>query len=320
MNHLQEEIKIDSLLQAGAAALRKAAMNPEAKQFLMDNPQLFQLLRKAADRYIGGETIEETILKVKNWNAQEMKCSIEFMGENVGSVQEATEATDEFVRICNAIHSQKLDSTVSLDLSHIGLELSHDLCIGNLDRICEAAGDQIEVIISAEDAAKTDRVLNAYRTASEKHEHLAITLQAYLYRTKDDLASIKNNKGRVRIVKGAFETAPGISMSRGAELNEKYLSYIEELLAAGRKCAIATHDTVIQTEAAKLIDQYNPSPDLYEFESLYGIQTERLIELKAKGYKTKLYFVYGKEWYLYLCNRIAENPMNIFQALADITS
>jgi proline dehydrogenase len=319
MNQRQNEISTEALLKTGSAALRKAAMNVEAKQFVMDNPRLFQLFRKAADRYIGGETLDETIIKVKSRNAEDMKCSIEFMGENVRSAEEAVEATDEFVRICKMIHLQELDSTISLDLSHIGLELSQNLCLENLDRICEAAGDRIEVIISAEDAGKTDSVLNAYRRASQKHDQLAITLQAYLYRTKEDLASIKSNKGRIRIVKGAFETPQDISIPRGAELNDVYLQYVDQLLATGRKCAIATHDAIVQKEAVKLIDQYQPSHDLYEFESLYGIQTERLLELKAKGYKTKLYFVYGKEWYLYLCNRIAENPMNIFQALGDIT-
>ena len=60
--------------------------------------------------------------------------------------------------------------------------------------------------------------------------------------------------------------------------------------------------------------------DKYEFESLYGIRNEQLFKLQEEGYSTKLYFVYGKEWYLYLCNRIAEYPLNIFQALADIVS
>ena len=72
--------------------------------------------------------------------------------------------------------------------------------------------------------------------------------------------------------------------------------------------------------AVALIQNYKTSNDVYEFESLYGIQTEQLRNLKEQGYATKLYFVYGKEWYLYLCNRIAEYPLNLFQALDDIIS
>ena len=57
------------------------------------------------------------------------KCSIEFMGESTRTVKEALEAKDEFVNICQTIHNQNLNSTVSLDLSHIGLAISEDLCL-----------------------------------------------------------------------------------------------------------------------------------------------------------------------------------------------
>ena len=58
--------------------------------------------------------------------------------------------------------------------------------------------------------------------------------------------------------------------------------------------------------------------DSYEFESLFGIQSGHLMRLKEEGHPAKIYFVYGKEWYLYLCNRLAEYPLNVFQALNDI--
>ena len=68
------------LIQIGAEALRKAALNEDSKAYILTNPVLFQLFKKAADRYIGGETLEETIVKVKALN--NLKTSIEFMGES----------------------------------------------------------------------------------------------------------------------------------------------------------------------------------------------------------------------------------------------
>jgi proline dehydrogenase len=58
----------------------------------------------------------------------------------------------------------------------------------------------------------------------------------------------------------------------------------------------------------------------YEFESLYGIGTDQLAALKQRGHPAKMYFVYGQQWYLYLCNRIAEHPLNLFTALNDIVN
>jgi proline dehydrogenase len=208
---------------------------------------------------------------------------------------------------------------VSLDLSHIGLNVSKTLCLENLLRICETAAVRgTEVIISAEGTEQTDNVLEVYRRAAATHPGLAITLQAYLHRTKEDFADIVKLPGRIRMVKGAFATPEGLSMPRGAALNDVYLNYVDQLLSSRHACSIATHDDEIQQQARKLVDIHKPTHDLYEFESLYGIQPERLLALKADGYMTKLYFVYGKEWYLYLCNRIAEYPLNLFQAVADM--
>lgn len=307
------------LLLLGANALRKAAMNEEAKNFILSNEILYKAIKKAAERYIGGETLNETIYKVKQHNNIGFKCSMEFMGENTLLEKDANSATDEFIRIVQEIEKQNLNSTVSLDLSHIGLTISKDLCFNNLTVICnEADKNNIEIIISAEGIDRTDAIIEIYKMISKTHKNVSITLQAYLHRTRDDFKDLIQEDGRIRVVKGAFETPMHVSIQRGKKLDEAYLNYIDQLLMQNHKCSIATHHNEIQQEAKKLIQNYKTSEDIYEFESLYGIQTEQLIVLKEEGYSTKLYFVYGKEWYLYLCNRIAEYPMNLFQAINDI--
>lgn len=305
------------LLLLGSEALKKAAINENAKEYLMANPLLFNVLKKAADRYIGGETLNETITKVLKENEKQFKCSIEFMGENTSTIEEANKATNEFLKIIQEIHLRSLNATVSLDLSHIGLAISKDLAYENLSKICNE-NPNIEVTISAEGINRTDNIIDIYKKGSKLFDNLSITMQAYLHRSKDDFKELVKETGRIRIVKGAFETPKKSSIPRGEELNNIYLYYIEHLLSNNHKCSIATHDYIIQQEAKKLINLYNPTNEMYEFESLYGIQTQQLINLKNEGYNTKLYFVYGKEWYLYLCNRIAEYPMNIFRALSDM--
>lgn len=310
---------MEALLHQASAALRKAALNEDAKEYILTNPVPFATLKKAADRYIGGETLAETIEKVKVQNQNGFKCSIEFMGESTRTEAEANAARNEFIAICRQIKLLNLNTTVSLDLSHIGLAIARELCLHNLDMICsEAATGNIEVTISAEDTGRTDAVLRTYYDIARHYNNVAITLQAYLHRTKDDFEEAIKHPGRIRIVKGAFETPAGLSLPRGEELDNRYLEYIERLLAGNHLCGIATHHHKIQLAAKQLIQKYNSDSNVYEFESLYGIQTQQLQALKDEGHPSKLYFVYGKEWYLYLCNRLAEYPLNVFQALADI--
>lgn len=315
-------IKIEKeLLSMGSDALRKAAINEKAKDFLLSNEVLFKIIKKAADRYIGGEILDETIHKVQHYNREGFKCSMEYMGESTYTQKEANEATNEFIKIAKEIKNQNLNSTISLDLSHIGLAISKDLCLVNLTSLCkEAEKNNIEVAISAEGVDRTDAIIEIYKEISKTCKNTSITLQAYLYRTKDDFKELIKEKGRIKMVKGAFETPKSLSIPRGEKLNEVYLNYVDQLLSQNHKCSIATHHHEIQQEAKKLIQYYKVSSEIYEFESLYGIQTEQLRALKEEGYATKLYFVYGKEWYLYLCNRIAEYPLNLFQALDDIVN
>lgn len=310
---------MEALLQQASAALRQAALNEEAKEYILANPVLFATLKKAADRYIGGETLAEMVEKVKLQNKNGFKCSIEFMGESTRTEAEANAARNEFIAICRQIKLLNLNATVSLDLSHIGLAIGRELCLHNLDMICsEAATGNIEVTISAEDTERTDAVLQTYYTIARNYSNVAITLQAYLHRTKDDFQEAIKYAGRIRIVKGAFETPAGLSLPRGEELDSQFLAYIERLLSSNHLCSIATHHNKIQLAAKELIQNYTTDSSLYEFESLYGIQNQQLQVLKDEGYPAKLYFVYGKEWYLYLCNRLAEYPLNVFQALVDI--
>jgi len=51
---------------------------------------------------------------------------------------------------------------------------------------------------------------------------------------------------------------------------------------------------------------------------LYGIRPELAKTPKRWGVATRLYVTYGREWYLYLCHRLAEHPPNLYTALADM--
>jgi proline dehydrogenase len=311
---------MDDLKIKASKALKTAALNESAKHYLLQNKILFDLLLKGAKRYIGGETLEETIVTVKKLNANKFPTSIEFMGESVGSISEAKEVTEEFLKIIDAIKREKLDSIVSLDLSHIGLALDTKLAFDNLKLLADAAIDSnIEIVISAEGIERTNKIIDTFCEISPNYPNIGITLQAYLHRTPTDLERIlKSTQGKIRMVKGAFAVPEEYALSRGEKLDEKYIQLVEKLLLEKRKCSIATHHNKIQDSIKELIHKHDIPNTNYEFEMLYGIREDLLKELQNEKYPCRQYIVYGKEWYLYLCNRIAENPDNLFQFIIDI--
>jgi proline dehydrogenase len=307
----------NNLIKIGTEALKKAALNEDAKNFVLQNDKLFKTLKKAANRYIGGETLDETIISIKKINDKGFSVTTDFMGESIRNEKDAIEATDEFLKFAKAIQKASINSSISLDLSHIGLLVSKDLTIKNLDLICsECFKSSQEVIISMEGTDRTDQIIDIYKDTLKNHSNLGITLQAYLHRTKDDFNSLIQLSGSIRLVKGAYETPIGLSIERGDELDKIYLGFAEQLLEKNHPCSIASHHDKIHNETTKLIDKYKATN--YVLERLLGIRNDELEILRDNGYKCRIYVVYGKEWYLYLCNRWAEYPLNLFQALADI--
>lgn len=310
----------ETIRQQASEALRKAAMNEKAKAYLLHHPVLFNVLLKAARRYIAGKTLEEALATRSALQAQGFQTSLEFIGENATTIAEAKEATHEFLRIIAALQAESKADRISLDLSHLGFMLDHKLGMENFQTLAMASKNtSIELFISAESFEQTDKVLDAYFHFSREFAHVHITLQAYLHRTGNDLLRVlKESRGKVRITKGAFEGPKELLLSRGPELNDRYIEMVDTLFIAQRYCSIATHDPQIIARILPLLEKRQIHPSLYEFEMLYGIGTSQCNDLKQQDYPCRQYLVYGKEWYLYLCNRIAENPENIFQALIDI--
>lgn len=315
-----KEAHITKIRQQASEALRKAALNEEAKAYLLSNPVLYNLLLKAARRYIGGETLEEALETRKTLQAQGFETSLEYMGESVTTAHEAKEATQEFLQIIKSLKAANRPDRVSLDLSHIGLFLDKELGIENFRLLAKSSENSlVDLFISAEGLDRTDEILDTYFMFSKEFSQVNITLQAYLHRTAQDLKRVlQHSRGKVRIVKGAFDGPKEQLLPRSLELNDRYIEMVKTLLNAKRFCSIATHDAQLLDRIVEILKQHHSSSLSYEFEMLYGIGTDKLTDLKRLGYPCRCYIVYGKEWYLYLCNRIAENPENVFSALVDI--
>ena len=102
------------------------------------------------------------------------------------------------------------------------------------------------------------------------------------------------------------------------ELASSYREMAQTLLLSGHKCSIATHDRSIQHELGELIVRERIDPRWFEFESLIGLGTEQIAALHAHGFPTREYAVFGQEHFLYVLNRIAEEPVRLYQAVIDL--
>jgi proline dehydrogenase len=302
-----------------AEALRHIALDETVKTYVLQNPPIYQALRHAVMRFIGGETLAQCVEITKSLNEHGYAATIDFMGESTRDTAIAEQATGEFLNVIRAIAEQNLNASVSLDLSHLGMVIDAELGYENACILAEAAQQVgLEIMISMEGTERTDLILEIYQRLCEQFNNVGITLQAYLYRTFDDLKTALQRPGKIRLVKGAYEAPSNLARSRGAELDMAYRQLMEILLGSNHPCSIATHDQSLLSYAHKFIQEQNTVSEKLEFEMLQGVTPERLKAMSEYGYPARVYLPYGQEWHLYLCNRLAEYPPNLYQAVVDV--
>ncbi len=240
------------------------------------------------------------------------------MGENTRDAATAREVAGEFSRVVRSVVERGLGTSISLDLSHIGLAVDAGLAFENASRLAGEAGEAgLEVMLSMEGSERTEDILEMHRRLCDVHDNVGITLQVYLFRAPEDLLEAIKRPGRIRLVKGAYEESAGIARARSEETDAAYREQICTLLASGHACSIATHDQDLLDYAHHFLGNNNLPCEPVEFEMLHGVEPKRLRSMRDLGYNTRVYLPYGREWYLYLCHRLAEHPPNIYRALAE---
>ncbi|MFZ6640171.1 proline dehydrogenase family protein [Undibacterium sp. TC4M20W] len=310
------------LVAQAANELRQLALDEKAKARFCDDPILRPYMQRVAKRYVAGETIQDLLRRIQQINARGHAGSAEYMGESCRDEGKALAETAIFLELIAAIDRLNLRCSISLDLSHVGSVIDAELGFQNVKRIATAAASVgREVMISMEGS---DRADNIYATYGRLHteaglSNIGITVPAKLHRTEQDLPVLMTYPGRIRLVKGAFLEAENIAYSRNSpELAACYRRYAKTLLSSGHQCSIATHDAQIQEELSAFISSEDVRRDSYEFESLIGLGTDLLDSLQRRGFVTREYAVFGEEYFLYVLNRIAEEPVRLYQAVIDV--
>ena len=297
-------------------ALKSVARNEHIKSYIQQSNEIYPLLLQAAKRFVTGEHRQDGLATAKELISRGYSISLEYIGENTTDLEECRNAKNEFLNLIEEMGLFSMKSTVSFDLSHIGLSVNPETAYIHLLELAKKANLYgVTLMISMEKKKKTDDILDIYKKTTTQYPNVGITIQAHLYRSNNDVQELVHYPGKIRVVKGAYQETADVAMSRSKELNNRYLKLVEQIIESNHPVSIATHDEMLIQEMENR--QYLNRPNV-EMEMLYGIRPDLLMDLKSKGYNCKVYLTYGKEWYLYLCHRIAEYPENLYRAVTDM--
>jgi proline dehydrogenase len=268
------------------------------------------VVRHFADRYMAGETLEDAMAAVRRLNDRGVMATVDVLGEFIRVPEEAEATATAYERVLDAIAAERLDATVSVKLSALGIELEPAIADRTLGRVLACAERHgIFVRIDMEDSGLTDRTLRVYRSLREAgHDSVGIVLQAYLRRTTDDVPALADLTPNVRVVKGIYVEPEEIAYRDPAAINGNFVRTVDRLIAGGSYVAIATHDRALIEEVLALLDRRIVSRESYEFQMLLGVAEDIRHRLVAAGHRMRVYVPFGDAWYAYSVRRLKENP------------
>ncbi|HUZ82280.1 MAG TPA: proline dehydrogenase family protein [Gaiellaceae bacterium] len=266
-------------------------------------------MRLGAGRFVAGETLDECVAVLRRLNEQGLAANTTLLGEGVLEPTQTEAVVAAYRAVIDRIAVEELRANVALKLTHLGLEIDEELAFENMRRLLEQGSF---IRIDMEQSQFVDATLRIYRGLREAgFDNVGTVLQAYLYRTPDDLESLLDLAPNLRLVKGAYLEPASIAHPRKADVDAVYARLQERMLSSIGHTAIATHDETLIGCAIRYADEHAIDRSRFEFQMLYGVRPALQLELAQRGYRVLVATPYGPEWYPYLMRRLGERPANL---------
>jgi len=272
--------------------------------------------QRISGRFVAGTQLEDALRVTQTLNSAGLSVSIDNLGENVNTAEEARHSADLYRQLLDQISARKLNANVSLKLTHMGLDIDPQLARQHVSALVSLAAAMQPgnfVRVDMEGSPYTQRTLDF---VSELHSIPAnrgcvgAVIQSYLRRSESDVTKLLSEGVRIRLCKGAYQEPADIAFQAKEEVDANYIRLMKILLKSGIYHGLATHDENMINEAKAFAINERVSPDSFEFQMLYGIRRDLQKSLIREGWRMRVYVPFGTEWYPYLMRRMAERPAN----------
>jgi len=281
------------------------------------------VVKRATRTFMPGERAGDALTAGEVISASGRGLIFTQLGEAITEAGEAIAVRDHYLGFFEEIRARKLPGQVSVKPTQLGLDLSFDRCLEHLialGRKADATGSALW--LDMEDSTYTQRTIELYTALKGEHARAGIALQAYLYRTADDVERLLPLSPTIRLVKGAYDEPAEAAFPKKSDTDRNYLELACKMLAAARagKCVpvFGTHDIGLIRRIAARAEVEGVVKGEYEIHMLYGIRDAEQRRLVAEGHTVKTLISYGSAWFKWYMRRLAERPANVLFAVRSI--
>ncbi len=171
--------------------------------------------RRMSSRFVAGMTLDEVIHSAEALGHLGIASTLDSLGENVTTPQEARHSADIYHRLLDAIQARNLNANVSVKLTQMGMDLGLGLAeeiVAGLVEHAVAANTFVRVDMEGSEYTQaTIDMVRRLHAIPRNHSHVGIVIQAYLYRSEEDIRTLTADGIRIRLCKGAYKEPPDIT-------------------------------------------------------------------------------------------------------------
>jgi proline dehydrogenase len=298
--------------------MRRVLLAASDNRWLRRHAPRIGFIRRAVRRFMPGEDAGAALDAAQTLVPAGIGSIFTHLGENVADLAAADRVTSHYLELLDQIAARGLSSHISVKLTQMGLDIDKARCLDNLRRLVQRAdASDTYVWIDMEQHPYVDVTLELYHAVRAQFSQVGVCLQAYLYRTPQDLEAVIAVGGGVRLVKGAYREPASVAFPRKADVDAAYLALARRMIdadarAAGFDAVFGTHDQQIVQTIQGHAEASGVPRDAYEFALLYGIQRAVQQQLARDGYLIRVLISYGAFWFPWYMRRLAERPANVW--------
>ena len=281
-------------------------------------------------RYVAGPRLEDAVEIMKRLSKEEACFTVDVLGEEISSMEEAQFFLDEYLKVIEAISEHNLDSNLSIKPTAFGLLIDEKKGMENIEKLVRTAhSHNLFVRLDMEDHRVTTSTIQVVIDLHKRGlTNVGTVLQGRLFRALDDINELETELGPdadYRICKGIYLEPEDIAYTAYQDIVDATNACVDRMLAAGSYCSIASHDIPVIEYAKSALESYGMGPNIpdprrnagpqrdakgpgYEFQMLLGVRGPLRRKLAKAGHRTRVYIPYGEKWYEYSIRRLQENP------------
>ena len=300
------------------SVMRNVLLAVSENRWMRERGPRLWFVRRAARKFMPGEAFDDMLRAADALRPLGIDAVFTRLGENVSDAAEASAVTRHYLEVLEAIAAKGIRCEPSIKLTQLGLDLGTEQAYANLRALAErsnATGNYLW--IDMEQTSYVDVTLELTKRVKAEFPGVGVCLQAYLYRTANDLEALIGEGIGVRLVKGAYKEPAALAYPKKADVDENFFRLSVAMLEGlGRKNGFrpvfGTHDGSLITRIRAHAERAGLAERDVEVHMLYGIQRGEQERLVREGAVVRVLIAYGAYWFPWYMRRLAERPANVW--------